>query len=174
MFDAADLVTLPVPATESSRKASIAQGKYGGARRDPAPNGGTLAEAERTRGLVSEAEAVSPYDVKRKACYVVEACAMGGDSIAVAMSDGRLCHAELSDKADLGPQEEQRPAWSSWRSKHGSVLSLKFSQAHDALVTLEVRLSRTKQTLKPTLMSAVSAVVITCSLVITHKSLHQP
>lgn len=73
--------------------------------------------------------------------HVVEACAMGGDNVALAMSDGELCHMKLSRLTEpvLAEEDEvQCPNWSAWRSKHGSVLHLQYDPAHDALVTLEV------------------------------------
>lgn len=76
-------------------------------------------------------------------CHVVEACAMVGENVALAMSDGRLCHANISTVLKAGARDDAhrglhaRPEWSSWNSRHGKVLELHHSPAHDALMTLE-------------------------------------
>lgn len=85
---------------------------------------------------------------KNARCNVVEACAMAGDNIALALTDGRLCHGNLSrilkldaksvDGDDPFEGGRARSGWSTWNSRHGKVLELHHSPAHDALMTLEV------------------------------------
>eukprot|EP00752_Nemacystus_decipiens_P011911 g10562.t1 len=67
---------------------------------------------------------------------------MGGHDVALAMSNGELCHANISKGRPTAPtsvsKEDRRwPHWSSWPTRHGKVLSLEYDQAHDALVTIE-------------------------------------
>lgn len=117
MFDAADLIALPV----------VVPGAGDGVpRRD-------IAETAGNGGGV----------LNRNLCHVIEACAMGGHDVALAMSNGELCHANISQARpaapELVPTEDKRwPRWTSWPTRQGKVLSLQYDPAHDALVTIEV------------------------------------
>ncbi|CAN0150526.1 unnamed protein product [Scytosiphon promiscuus] len=132
MFDAADFVNLP------SEVKAVRHGVS--TRKDRA----TLNEGFREKESDAAATAADAVTVLNpKNCYVIEACAMGGDNVAIAMSNGELCHANLSRTraiaAEPVPVEERRwPTWSSWKSNSGKVQSLQYDPAHDALVTLEL------------------------------------
>lgn len=119
MFDTADLIALP----------GLASGASDGASR---------------RGIVGQnAPGAETAVLNRNLCHVIEACAMGGHDVALAMSNGELCHASISKgrtaAPELVPKEDRRwPQWTSWPTRHGKVLSLEYDPAHDALVTIEV------------------------------------
>lgn len=143
MFDKADLVTLPGLATSPGDAAS----DNGQLRVHPAGSATlsiTVPEVnERSSPPESLRAVVHNVDGNARAqgetCYVVEACAMGNENVALAMSDGRLCHANLSRSRELASVEEEHwPDWRCWASRHQRVLQLTYSSAHDALVTLEV------------------------------------
>ncbi|CAM9297879.1 unnamed protein product [Laminaria digitata] len=127
MFDAADLIALPE--LIGARNASS------GLRESSVEVPGTAGNEHDETTSLSEG---TPR-------HVVEACAMGGDNVALAMSDGELCHTKLSrltepvlaEERQQCPNQPNRPNWSSWPSKHGSVLHLQYDPAHGALVTLE-------------------------------------
>lgn len=73
--------------------------------------------------------------------HVIEACAMDDENIALALSDGRLCHADLSRSDQPLPSPARPwPNWEQWPAKHGSVKQLTFSPVDGALMTLEVLL----------------------------------
>lgn len=146
MFDEADLVPLPTTTPSDGHDTSrprdlhvdaegVAVSRTSGV--ETSRHGllsGRAAAADHTNNSMSDATYV---------CHVVEACAMGNEDVALAMSDGRLCHAKLSRPIELIPLEQRRwPQWTSWASRHGSVRQLTFSPAHDALLTLEVSLVR--------------------------------
>lgn len=132
MFDAADFVNLPLGVKPAGRCVS-AQEKGAGA------SDGFRAKESDT----APAEASAATLLNRNTCHVVQACAMAGDNVALAMSNGELCHGRLSQTRAVAaapvPMEERRwPTWSSWPSRSGKVQSLQYDRAHDALVTLEV------------------------------------
>ncbi|CAM9954653.1 unnamed protein product [Ectocarpus sp. 12 AP-2014] len=118
MFDAADLIALPRP-------------------------------VRATNGCVPEAPAgaipsqnSSNSSRNRNTYHVVQACPVAGDNVALAMSDGQLCYARVSQSrvtaVEPDQMEERRwPDWTTWPSRHGNVQSLRHDPAHDALVTLE-------------------------------------
>ncbi|CAM9443689.1 unnamed protein product, partial [Ectocarpus sp. 13 AM-2016] len=118
MFDAADLIALPRP-------------------------------VRATNGCVSEAPAgavpsenSSNSSRNRNTYHVVQACPLAGDNVALAMSDGQLCYARVSQSrltaVEPDQMEERRwPDWTTWPSRHGNVRSLHHDPANDALVTLE-------------------------------------
>lgn len=63
----------------------------------------------------------------------------------MALSDGHLCQAMLSQMSEVVLKyepEETWPKWTTWKSRHGQVQQLKYSPAHDALMTLEVTTHR--------------------------------
>lgn len=132
MFDAADFVALPEVAQP------ISHGVH--ARK----NGAGSHEGFRAkRSNTTAAAATAATVLNRNTYHVVQACAMAGDDVALAMSNGDLCHAKLSRSrtvaAEPVPVEERGwPTWSSWPSRSGKVQSLQYDRAHDALVTLEV------------------------------------
>lgn len=122
MFDLADLITLP----------GFEHGTCCGASRKAAAGESFFTARHNC------------CTTKTAAPTVIEACAMAGDNVALAMSDGELCNAKLSQTRATAPKlmstEEQRwPIWTSWPSRHGKVQSLQYDPAHDALVTIEVR-----------------------------------
>lgn len=126
MFDAADLVALPRLLPGASRGV-------------PGRNTTTERFPEGKTNLDGGAAFLN-----RNTSHVVEACAMAGGNVALAMSTGELCHANLSRArsatAELVPMEDRRwPHWTSWPTRHGKVLSLLYDPAHDALVTIEVQ-----------------------------------
>lgn len=126
MFDLADLITLP----------GSGHGTCGGVSRKAAATESFFAARDDT------STAAPTYDQNNR--HVIDACAMASNNVALAMSDGELCHAKLSQArvraAKLVPTEEQRwPLWNSWPSRHGKVHSLQYDPAHDALVTIEAR-----------------------------------
>ena len=128
MFDAADLVALPGLAPGASR---------GVPRRDAASESLLEGKTKEDGGGVF-------LNRNSSSCHVVEACAMASGNVALAMSNGELCHANLSNArsatVELVPMEDRRwPHWTSWPTRHGKVLSLLYDPAHDALVTIEVR-----------------------------------
>lgn len=146
MFDKADLVTLPGLTTSlgdaASDKRKLRVDHAGSATlRNVVPE-----VNERSSSTPSESlggfvlpNAVGDAPRQGQTCYVVEACAMGDENVALALSDGRLCHANLSRSSELASVEEGRwPDWRCWASRHQRVLQLTYSSAHDALVTLEV------------------------------------
>lgn len=130
MFDLADLITLP--GSGQGACCRIASRK---------------AAASETFAARNTSTAAAPAVNQNTSCHVIEACAMAGDNVALAMSDGELCHTRLSQTraattAKLVPTEGQRwPVWTSWPSRHGKVDSLQYDPANDALVTIEVRKS---------------------------------
>lgn len=120
MFDKADLITLP----------GLVPGASDGVSR---------------RGIARQsAPGVETAVLNRNLRRVIEACAMGGHDVALAMSNGELFHANMSKGRTAAPElvskEDRRwPHWTSWPTRHGKVLSLEYDPAHDALVTIEVR-----------------------------------
>lgn len=126
MFDAADLIALPglVPgAGDGGPTIDVARDRVAGVETASAAAGGVL---------------------NRNLSHVIEACAMRGHDVALAMSNGELCHANISKRGsaaeELVPTEDTRwPKWTSWPTRHGKILSLQYDPAHDALVTIEVR-----------------------------------
>lgn len=147
MFDAADLVALPglahSPDHDLSGTRGTPVGAAAGAAAAAAATASTTAVAGAGNGIsipegTADVSKAARLDT-RIAAHVVEACAMDGDNVALAMSDGNLCHAKLSPPTELTPMQEKRwPHWRSWPSRHGRVLQLKYSPVHGALVTLEV------------------------------------
>lgn len=125
MFDEADLITLP----------RLGQGACYGVSR----------KAATSESFPAAAGNETAPTLNQNTCHVIEACAMAGEDVALAMSDGKLCHAKLSQTrataAKLVPTEENKrwPLWASWPSRHGKVDSLQYDPAHDALVTIEVK-----------------------------------
>lgn len=124
MFDAADLITLPglVPgAGDGVFRRDIGKESVPGAEK-AVKGGGVL---------------------NRNLCHVIEACAMGGHDVALVMSNGELCHANISEGRTAAPEvvptDGRWPHWTSWPTRHGKVLSLQYDPAHDALVTIEVQ-----------------------------------
>lgn len=125
MFDAADLIALPGLVPGASR---------GVPKRDTARESVPAGERAAGDGGV----------LNQNLCHVIGACAMGGHNVALAMSNGELCHANMSKPRTAAPEpvptEDKRwPHWTSWPTRHGKVVSLQFDPAHDALVTIEVR-----------------------------------
>ena len=150
MFDAADLIALPELIGARNAPSGLEE-SFAGAESVEVPNAsgfepdkttslseGTLKAAAATAAAAASSTAVPTAQPR----HVVEACAMGEDNFALAMSDGELCHTKLSRLAEPILEEEKQcpnqPNWASWQSKHGSVLNLQYDSAHDALVTLEV------------------------------------
>lgn len=121
MFDAADLIALPRPVRSTN---------------------GCVSEA--TAGAIPSENSNINSSRNRNTYHVVQACPVAGDNVALAMSDGQLCCARVSQTrvqaVEPDQMEERRwPDWNSWPSRHGNVQSLHYDPAHDALVTLEVR-----------------------------------
>lgn len=128
MFDAADLIALPGSVPEA-----IGGVPRRGTSRESVPGEETTAAAAPEGGVLN-----------RNLCHVIEACAMGGHDVALAMSNGELCHANIAQGRTAAPEmvpteDRRRPQWTSWPTRHGKVLSLQYDPAHDALVTIEVR-----------------------------------
>lgn len=159
MFNEADLLPLPgLPPTygqESPPEMQIETPNGNSCLSKDAAISNTAAKAAASaaatgrtaRAAVSSDTGVPPWlPDKASYCHVVEACAMMGEDVALAMSDGRLCYANISTlstvlKAGARDDEDKRldawPDWSSWNSRHGNILELHHSPAHDALMTLE-------------------------------------
>lgn len=124
MFDAANLIALPglVPgANDGVPSRDIARESVHGVD-TPEVDGGVF---------------------NRNLCHPVLACAMGGQNVALAMSNGELYQANISQARALTPglipaEDRRWPRWTSWPTRHGKVLSLLYDPAHDALVTIEV------------------------------------
>lgn len=165
MFDKADLLPLPdlPPSREEQQRAveprpsDVGSEAVGNSRSTAARNRSNTADDGDT-AVSARSASKAPALLDGPHCHVIEACAMADENVAVAMSDGRLCHAKLSSPTWLPKQAEddaaegaagdpdQRaerkwPHWSSWNSRHGGVLQLTYSPAHDALMTLEVSLA---------------------------------
>ena len=143
MFDAADLISLPELNGARNASSGLRESRVGTESIEvPRVSGeGTLTAAAAEAAAAGAAAASSTAVPTAQPRYVVEACAMGEDNVALAMSDGELCHTKLSRLTETVAEERQRPNqpnWASWRPKHGSVLHLQYDRAHDALVTLEV------------------------------------
>ena len=124
MFDAADLIALPGLAPRA---------------------GDSVPRRDIARESVPGVETAEAGVLNRNLCHVIEACAMGGQDVALAMSNGELCHANISQGGTAAPErvpmEDGRwPHWTSWPTRHGKVLGLQYDPVHDALVTIEVRL----------------------------------
>eukprot|EP00903_Cladosiphon_okamuranus_P017758 g16346.t1 len=121
MFDKADLIALP----------RLESGAGDGALRGNIPR-------ERVHGAE---EVVERGVLNRNLCHVIDACAMGGHDVALAMSNGELCHADISKgrtaAPEAAPADGEWPHWTSWPTRHGKVLSLQHDPANDALVTIE-------------------------------------
>ncbi|CAM9176689.1 unnamed protein product [Ectocarpus fasciculatus] len=122
MFDAADLIALPRPVRATN---------------------GCVSEA--TPGAIPSQNNSSSNSIRNRntnTYHVVQACPVAGDEVALAMSDGQLCYARVSQTrvtaVEPDQMEERRwPDWTSWPSRHGNVQSLHYDPAHDALITLE-------------------------------------
>lgn len=137
MFDKADLFDLPGLETNSVPIASRigAGGAFSAA---------VLREADDFVGVggnhLSEEFRSAPSS-NANGPHVIEACAMDDENIALALSDGRLCHADLSRSDEpLSSPARSWPDWEQWPAKHGSVKQLTFSPVDGALMTLEVLL----------------------------------
>lgn len=145
MFDKADLLTLPElitsPGNAVSDNGKLRNNHVGSVTLNiavPEVNERS-APPESLRTTTVLPNVAGNVRAQGETCYVVEACAMGNENIALAMSDGRLCHANLSRPRELVSVEEGHwPDWRCWASRHQKVLQLTYSSAHDALVTLEV------------------------------------
>lgn len=150
MFDKVDFVPLPSIVPRHSRDDSLvataaAEPFDSIARKDAVPRSFHSSRCGATGAFLSGPE---QGDSAAGASHVVHACAMNDDDVALAMSDGSLCHASLARPKEVLLREGERetwPEWSSWDSTHGAVLQLTYSPKHDALVTLEVTCSRCQQ-----------------------------
>lgn len=145
MFDVADLVALPGWEDGVGRDPSLKQGDIAETAGSAAKsaNGAEAGKSAALEHGTIPAVVPNPNPVNssanRERCHVVEACAIGNGDVALAMSNGKLCYANMSRKIELNPTDEKMwPHWRSWPSRHGKVLNLQYDRAHDALVTLEV------------------------------------
>ena len=157
MFDKADLLSLPcqVPicasiASDRTRQQSGLGGASAVVPREVGVVEGYDADARGQHLMTHQTPSVAVEDQPGPcsmvtSTHVVEACAMDGENVALALSDGRLCYADLSRSteplaAPLAEQENSRwPDWECWRSRHGNIEQLAFSPTHDAIMTLEVQ-----------------------------------
>lgn len=128
MFDHADFVPIPSLTPSSKRR----DDRITGQDEPPQPSIEDI-----TAGTPTVAQAPS----EAPSCHVVQGCSMAGEGVALALTDGRLCHAIVSQASEVvlkNETEKAWPEWSTWKSRHGRVLQLAYSPAHDALMTLEV------------------------------------
>lgn len=155
MFNEADLLPLPVVPPTPGIGSSSGLYSLQKAAKDAANSSSAEGIAAASTQADARVGAAAPPSWRRgvvddnaKRCHVVEACAMVGDNVALALADGRLCQGNLSRILEVDAKgangndpvdgEEARSGWSSWNSRHGKVLELHHSPAHDALMTLEV------------------------------------
>lgn len=149
MFDEADLVALPRLFYNPGHNPSRVYGVYQGAQVATVKNSTRVGEANSINSKITagvEAGKAVPKNtdssIDNETPYVVQACAMRNDNVALAMSDGTLCHTKFARTLELFPEEERQwPHWTSWPSRHGSVLQLEFAPAQHALFTLEVTIN---------------------------------